>query len=154
MTKLTPIVFLFLAGFIKLLAHSSSFPQREINYFTYTPFLFTSQRLICIEENSAEVIDAQAKYWHWMNPIFIPNFLPVPEEQLYQTRLWGERRRPKGNKQKVGRHEWQILRWAGQKALCPDVWRLSNKGLRWPKINNMADWQLMSSSKCKNLHSN
>lgn len=135
-----------------------------------------SGRLICIEEHSAEVIDAHTKYGHPMTPaprLKVPSRPRSPGGSSMHggTNTGSE---SKSNRNKTQKHEWGALQWrAGCKTMDPTLnkrqiperaagvrYRLQapsrclGNGGHGKKGHNIAIWQLTSSYKCMNLHSN
>lgn len=134
-----------------------------------------SGRLICIEEHSAEVIDAHTKYGHPMTParLRVPPHPQSPDgSAMHGGTNTGSK--SKWDRNKTQKHEWEALQWqAGGRTMdsplnkrqiprrAAGVWYrlqapspcLGNRG-EGKKEHNIAIWQLTSSYKCMNLHSN
>lgn len=81
-----------------------------------------SGRLICIEEHSAEVIDAHTKYGHPMTPAPSQNLLPIPKALTANAGS-----ESKSDCNKTQKHEWEALQWrAGGRTMGPALNKTAN----------------------------
>lgn len=83
-----------------------------------------SGRLICIEEHSAEVIDAHTKYGHPMTLAPISKSLPRPQSPDGSAMHGGTNTgsESKSDCNKTQKHEWEALQWwAGCRTMGPTL---------------------------------